>query len=289
MINESSSGSDLKSSLKWVGGKRRIAREIVSFFPDKYNSYYEPFLGGASIFLEASPKSANLSDLNPSLINFYLALRDNPKKLIVNAEKYELEFNSLKSQELKKSFYYRVRDDYNQGKEAMGIENATRFLFLNKTSFNGLYRENSKGEFNVPFNNKEKLKLFELRNILENSKAFSGVKLSTSTFVEAIKPVKRGDLVYFDPPYIPLSNTSAFTDYTKSTFGPEEQRQLRDTATNLVLNGATVILSNSYSPEVKRLYKDFELQELSVKRLVAASSASRGSISEYLIIGRPSD
>jgi DNA adenine methylase len=288
MTLESSSVNGTKSAIKWVGGKKRIAKEIVAFFPDKYSSYFEPFLGGASVFLEASPKRAYLSDLNPSLINFYEVLRDKPNKLVDNAEMYEREFNALVSQAAKKAFYYRVRSDYNQETNVTGIENATRFLFLNKTAFNGLYRENSKGEFNVPFNNKEKLKLFELGNILDNSKALKGVQLTASTFTDAIKPANSGDVVYFDPPYIPLSTTAAFTDYTKSSFGPEEQEQLRDVAANLVSKGATVVLSNSYSPEVKKLYKDFELHELSINRLVAASSASRGAVREYLIVGRPS-
>lgn len=287
MTLESGSVSTNKSVLKWVGGKRRIANEIVSFFPETYNSYFEPFLGGASVFLEASPKKAILSDLNESLINFYEVLRDKPTELIHNAEAYEREFNSLVSQTSKKGFYYQIRSEFNQERNIMGVQNATRFLFLNKTAFNGLFRENSKGEFNVPFNNKEKLKLFDLDNLLRNSRSFSGAKLSSSTFANAIKPAKAGDLVYFDPPYIPLSTTAAFTDYTKSSFGPEEQKQLRDTAAKLVSRGVTVLLSNSYSPEVKNLYRDFELRELRINRLVAASSASRGSISEYLIIGRP--
>lgn len=288
MITKPSTGTEIKSAIKWVGGKRRIANEIVSFFPDVYATYFEPFLGGASVFLKALPKKAFLSDLNPSLINFYEALRDSPQKLIDYAEKYEIEFNSLLTQDAKKAFFLKVRNDFNQAMHESSIENATRFLFLNKTAFNGLYRENSQGEFNVPFNKKENLKLFEHENLLLNSVALRDAHLSTATFLEAVKKVKKGDLVYFDPPYIPLSNTAAFTDYTKSSFGPAEQIQLRDVAINLVSRGATVILSNSYSPEVKKLYKEFELRKLAINRLVAASSASRASISEYLIIGRPS-
>ena len=289
MTKDLPQGTSLRSALKWVGGKKRIAKEIVSFFPAEFNSYIEPFLGGASVFLEASPRQAYLSDLNPSLINFYVALRDAPKKLINKAEKYELEYNSLASQALKKAFYYKVRQEYNEEAKKNNTEHAARFLFLNKTSFNGLYRENSKGEFNVPFNNKEKLVLFDKQNIFQNSQALSGAHLSTSTFSDAAMKARKGDLVYFDPPYIPLSSTSAFTDYTKSSFGPEAQIQLRDIASQLVSRGSTVVLSNSYSPEVKRLYKDFELHELRINRLVAASNSSRGSISEYLIVGRPND
>jgi DNA adenine methylase len=228
MRQESVPSSGLKSAIKWVGGKKRIARQIVNLFPREYNAYFEPFLGGGSVFLEASPKRAFLSDLNPSLINFYVSLRDEPESLVLLAEEYEVEFNGLISQEAKKAFYYEVRQEFNDLREHIGSQNAARFLFLNKTAFNGLYRESSKGEFNVPFNNKVTLKLFERENIFANSLALKGVSLESSSFLEVVSRVNEGDLVYFDPPYIPLSATSAFTDYTKSAFGPEAQLQLLD-------------------------------------------------------------
>ena len=287
MVKKAAEKSGLKSALKWVGGKRRIAKEIVSFFPQEYSSYFEPFLGGASIFLEARPKKAFLSDLNPSLINFYVSLRDDPKTLMEQARELEMSFNSLQTQDQKKEHFYQIRGEFNELAHDRGVENASRFLYLNKTAFNGLYRENASGKFNVPFNNKDNLRLFDEENFIENSNALSGTHLSSQTFSDAVDRVKRGDLIYFDPPYVPLSSTAAFTDYTKVAFGQKAQEQLRDKAISLVKKGATVILSNSYSPIVQKLYEDFELHEIKINRLVAASSLSRGSMSEYVIVGRP--
>lgn len=277
----------LKSTLKWVGGKKRIAQEIVSVFPEEFENYFEPFLGGASVFLEANPKKAFLSDLNGSLINYYQALKTHPEQLMREARHLENTFNSLSNLARKKELFYKIRADFNKESHAPGVLNAARFLFLNKTAFNGLYRENSRGEFNVPFNNKENLVLIEEEVFFANHEAFQQVKLAQSSFVSAVDKVGSGDLVYFDPPYVPLSSTSAFTDYTKSSFGPEAQLKLRDLAKELVAKGATVVLSNSFTKEVQELYKDFELREITIRRLVAASSSSRGSVSEYLIIGRP--
>jgi DNA adenine methylase len=278
---------NVKSTIKWVGSKKQVADEITAFFPKDYRRYFEPFLGGASIFLAAKPKNAYLSDLNGSLINYYNVLKLEPSALIHEAKALEQEFNLLKSQEQRKDMFNRVRSDFNLFSNSLGPENAARFLFLNKTAFNGIYRENSKGEFNVPFNNKEKLVILEEDNFLANSAAFADAKISKSGFLEAVSNAEKGDLVYFDPPYIPISSTSAFTDYTKSAFGPVEQKQLRDLAINLVERGVTVILSNSNSPEVHKLYKKFELHELEVRRLISAKKSSRGAIKESLIVGRP--
>lgn len=287
MSQQRSSDSGLKSTLKWVGGKKRISKEIVSFFPQKFGTYFEPFLGGGSVFLEAQPPKSNLSDLNDSLINYFKFLRDEPDALMHSAVRLQDKFNSLDTAEEKKTFYYEVRSQFNSLRRDSSLESALRFLFLNKTAFNGLFRENSKGEFNVPFNNKDVLSLFDSSNFLENSKALQGATLQTSTFTTAVEAAQEGDLVYFDPPYVPLSTTSAFTGYTRAPFGPAKQAELRDIARALVSKGATVVLSNSYSSEVETLYQGFELHELRINRLVAAKSNSRGSISEYLIVGHP--
>ena len=275
------------STLKWVGGKRRLSKEIVSVFPDSYLTYFEPFLGGASVYLEALPAKAKLSDLNRSLINYYLHLRDDPALLMSACTKLERAFNNLKDLSARKDFYLKVRKQFNSDLAKKDLENAAKFLFLNKTAFNGMYRENSRGEFNVPFNNKENLKLFEKDQFLANSRALKSASLSVSNYREAVSKAKRGDLVYFDPPYIPLSTTAAFVDYTKSSFGPSAQEELRDTAKELVDKGVTVILSNSYCETVEKLYKGFELRPVEINRLIAADGKVRGRALEYLIIGKP--
>jgi DNA adenine methylase len=270
-----------------VGGKRRLSKEIVSVFPESYLTYFEPFLGGASVYLEALPAKAKLSDLNRSLINYYLHLRDDPALLMSACTKLERAFNNLKDLSARKDFYLKVRNQFNSDLAKKDLENAAKFLFLNKTAFNGMYRENSSGEFNVPFNNKENLKLFEKGQFLANSRALKSASLSVSNYREAVSKAKRGDLVYFDPPYIPLSTTAAFVDYTKSSFGPSAQEELRDTAKELVDKGVTVILSNSYCETVEKLYKGFELRPVEINRLIAADGKVRGRALEYLIVGKP--
>jgi DNA adenine methylase len=285
--NSDSHGESATTTLKWVGGKRRIAKEISGFFPEKFETYFEPFAGGASIFFHLMPKKAVLSDLNSSLINYYTQLRDRPRELIEVAIHIQDTFNSLDGQEAKKLFFYEYRNRFNADTSKSDVMNAADFLFLNKTAFNGLYRENAKGEFNVPFNNTKILTLFKSEQMLQNSSALSGVKLSIADFRKSASDAKSGDLVYFDPPYVPLSNTSSFTDYTKSAFGPEAQELLRDTANELRKKGVTVVISNSYSEIVRNLYTEFELHELNINRLVAASSNSRGEVKEYVIVGHP--
>lgn len=275
------------TTLKWVGGKRRIAKEISGYFPKNFDTYFEPFAGGASIFFHLRPKKAVLSDLNSSLINYYAQLRDRPDELMEVARHIQETFNSLDGQEAKKLFFYACRKRFNEDTSKSDVANAAHFLFLNKTAFNGLYRENAKGEFNVPFNNTKTLTLFSSEQMLQNSSALSGVKLNIADFSQSARGAKSGDLVYFDPPYVPLSNTSSFTDYTKAAFGPDAQELLRDTANELRTRGVTVVLSNSHSEIVKDLYSGFELHELNINRLVAASSGSRGEIKEYVIVGRP--
>lgn len=273
------------TTLKWVGGKRRIAEQIISYFPKRFGTYYEPFVGGGSVFFRVSTSKAQLSDLNGSLINYYIQVRDDPDKLLSRAQKLQNEFNSFQSVEERKRFFYEVRERFNRETEKEGLANATDFLFLNKTAFNGLYRENLKGQFNVPFNNAKSLNLLNSGQLALNSHALKGVSLKRCGYREAVREAKMGDLVYFDPPYVPISSTAAFTDYTKSAFGPEAQEDLRNLALELMKRGVNVVLSNSYSPIVEKLYKGFDLHQLRINRLVAAERNSRGEISEYLIVG----
>jgi DNA adenine methylase len=276
---------DAITTLKWVGGKRRISEQIVSHFPKVYGNYFEPFLGGASVFFRTKPTKAHLSDLNSSLINYYTQLRDSPEALLKSAQKLEARFNNLSNEDQRKSFYYEEREKYNNKSGADRLHDATTFIFLNKTAFNGLYRENAKGEFNVPFNNSKILKLLDPAQVALNSEILREASLQSCGFAEAVQSAVAGDLVYFDPPYVPLSSTAAFTDYTKSSFGKQEQEDLRDLAVSLRSQGVHVVLSNSFSPIVKQLYKGFDLHQLKINRLVAADSSSRGEISEYLIVG----
>ena len=150
-----------------------------------------------------------------------------------------------------------------------------------------MYRENSSGEFNVPFNNKENLRLFERKQFVDNSAALQSARLKVSSYKEAVQEAEPGDLVYFDPPYVPLSTTAAFVNYTKSSFGPSAQEELRNTAKDLRDKGVTVVLSNSYCETVEKLYKGFDLRPVEINRLIAADGKVRGRALEYLIVGKP--
>jgi DNA adenine methylase len=286
MTSDVSLPSPLKSTLKWVGGKRRIANEVIQFFPEHYGRYFEPFVGGGSVFLAAEPKVAHLSDVNRGLINYYLQLRDSPGDLMEAATKIEDAFNKLTSHESKKKHFYENRLAYNLSNR-LGVEAAAIFLYLNKTAFNGLYRENAKGEFNVPFNNKDTLSLFERDNFMANSTRLMNAEIDNLSFEKAVSSASEGDLVYFDPPYIPISTTAAFTAYSKSPFGPSAQKELRDLSLDLRARGVSVVLSNSCCVEVSDLYVDFELHEVAVNRLVAAKGESRSKLSEFVIVGNP--
>jgi DNA adenine methylase len=289
MVSERISQADprLTSTLKWVGGKRKLAQEIVSAFPAQFGTYFEPFLGGASVFLEAAPARAKLSDLNASLINYYLQLRDNLSELLDNCRDLESTYNSLSDQNARKDLFLAIRNSFNQDELKLGVGNASQFLFLNKTGFNGMYRENSKGQFNIPFNNSVKLRLLEEDQFRLNSEALQNASLSVSDYRETVSAAVAGDLVYFDPPYVPISLTSAFVDYTKSSFGPSAQEELRDTAQELVGRGVSVVLSNSHCETVEKLYNGFEMKTVDVTRLIAAKGKFRGKILEYVILGLP--
>lgn len=275
------------ATLKWVGGKRRLAEQIVALFPAKMGMYFEPFLGGASVFYRLRPEKAHLTDLNASLINYYIQLRDNVSGLMEASLKLQDGFMDGKSDDAKKTFYYEIRSQYNLNSSKNTLENAAQFLFLNKTAFNGIYRENARGGFNVPFNNSRNLKLFDEQQMRASSEQLRNAILEVSDFRSAVSSAKKGDLVYFDPPYIPLSSTASFTDYTKSQFGPSAQEDLRDLANELRMKGVFVVLSNSFSSQVEELYQGFELKRLEINRLVSADASSRGQICEFLIIGRP--
>jgi DNA adenine methylase len=286
-INAVSAQETASATLKWVGGKRRISEQIVSHFPQNYGKYFEPFLGGGSVFFRARPRKAHLTDLNAALVNYYVHLRDDVTGLMREAQSLQSAFSKLNEQGQKKSFYLDLRSKYNRDLSKSSLKNAAQFLFLNKTAFNGLYRENAKGEFNVPFNNTTNLNLFQREQFVASSVMLQGATLQVADFRKAVQKAKSGDLVYFDPPYVPVSATSSFTDYTKTEFGQTSQIALRNLAMELRSKGVHVVLSNSYSEIVVDLYKGFELHEISINRLVAAESASRGKVREYLIIGRP--
>lgn len=273
------SQSTLQPFTKWTGGKRQLLPIIKSLMPDNYNNYFEPFVGGGALFFELSPDKAVINDFNNELINCYRQIKKYPQKLIELLIKHQ-ENNS-------KEYYLKLRsaDRDNRIDKITNVERAARIMYMLRVDFNGLYRVNSKNQFNVPYGRYKNPKIVDSDLILSISQYLNSnnIKILTGDFEKAIQDVTVGDFVYFDPPYIPLSETSAFTSYTHEGFTYEDQVRLRDCFKKLDEKGAFLMLSNSSSPLVEELYKDFNIHKVEVTRTNGAKTSSRGKISEIIV------
>jgi DNA adenine methylase len=269
-----------KPFLKWVGGKRQLLDEIEKRLPGRYSGrYFEPFLGGGAVFFHLmnshrlAPEQALLADTNQRLIRAYLGVRDEVDEVL----------RRLKSCKNNKEDYYRTRGIDIDSKKS-NAEVAAWLIYLNKTGYNGLYRVNSKNRFNVPFGRYEKPGFYDPDTLRRCADALRDADIRLEDFEKATAKAKKGDLVYFDPPYVPLSATSSFASYTKAGFGPDEQRRLRDLARSLKRRGVHVLLSNSSAPEVFELYKDgFSITRVQATRVVNSKATHRGAVTEVLI------
>jgi len=262
--------------LKWVGGKRQLIEELIRSVPDDFGTYHEFFFGGGALFFELCNSEridrAYLSDLNPNLMNLYQIVKEKPYDLIE-------ELRQKKYANRKRAFY-RIRDNEPVDK----VQRAARFVYLNKTSFNGLYRENSKGRFNVPFGKYRNPKILNEESILAASEAFSKARLLCGDFSDILKYAKPNDFAYFDPPYSPTSKSS-FTKYTKSDFGPDDQIRLKEIMDMLKGMKTMVLLSNSYTNFITSLYSDYSLETVYAKRAINCKADGRGEIAEILARG----
>ncbi len=271
--------------VKWAGGKRRLASEIISHFPLEFNSYIEPFLGGGAVFLKLNPSRANISDANSGLINLYIHVRDHRSKLEESLTSLESNYNSL-TFTAQEALYYEIRERFNS-EDRIGIAKARDFLFLNKTGFNGMYREAKAGNMNIPFGKKSTVKLFSKDNLLQVSNILKGKKISGEDYKIAVSRAKPGDLIYLDPPYLPISSTSSFTSYHSSDFKLAQQSELAAIIKDLDSRGVFIVLSNSFHEDIEQMYKsdfpNFEFFEIQADRTLGASAASRGKTREYLI------
>ncbi|HFU4463844.1 TPA: DNA adenine methylase [Streptococcus suis] len=264
---------------KWTGGKRQLLPVIKSLMPDNYNSYFEPFIGGGALFFDLSPDKAVINDFNNELMNCYQQIKKHPQKLIELLTKHQ-ENNS-------KEYYLELRavDRDNRINKMTDVERAARIMYMLRVDFNGLYRVNSKNQFNVPYGRYKNPKIVDSELILSISQYLNknNIEILTGDFEKAVEDVGAGDFVYFDPPYIPLSETSAFTSYTHEGFSYEEQVRLRDVFRKLDKKGAYVMLSNSSSPLVEELYKGFNIHKVEAIRTNGAKASSRGKISEFIV------
>ncbi len=258
--------------LKWAGGKTQLLEALKPKVPQAYNRYFEPFIGAGAFLLSLEPKSAIINDTNEQLINLYKQIKHSPSEIISIV-------NSLDEVACDKEYYYKNRELYNHkiASKVLDPECAALMIWINKHCFNGLYRVNSKGLFNVPYNNKVTGKSLDKDNV----EAISGylndqdVTILCSDFEQACEDVVSGDFVYFDSPYVPESDSADFTDYTKTGFSYEDHERLANLFRRLDKLGAYVMLSNNDVPLVRDLYKEYKIESLDVKRLINRNAAKR--------------
>lgn len=267
--------------LKWAGGKRQLLPDILPLFPKNYRdlTYHEPFVGSGAVFFAVEPKSGTINDINQHLINFFKIVRNKPQELINKALEYEYE----------KETYYALRDRFNE-EPISDLERAALFLYFNKTGFNGLWRVNSKGKFNVPIGRYKNPTIVPEDKIRESSKLLGNTEILCTDFTYIIKAAKKGDLCYFDPPYEPVSETAYFTSYTAKGFDMNEQERLSDTCKKLDEKGVYFVLSNSHVKQIVDLYEDnlnFDLKVVQARRSINSKADKRGPINEVLVTNIP--
>lgn len=274
-----------KPFLKWVGGKRQLIPQYKKYFPEDFGNYLEPFVGGGAIFFYLHKKNlinqkAFLIDNNEALINTYKVIKDSVGDLIDLLKEFEKNYN-----ENSKEFYYEIRawDRKKDFSERSDLEKAARIVFLNRTCFNGLYRVNQKGQFNVPIGRYKNPTICDENLLLSVSEVLKDSKLFCDDFSLCSEFAKKGDLVYFDPPYQPISESSSFTSYTKDDFNENDQKRLKNTFKQLSKKGCYVMLSNSDTPLINELYKEFEINKVYAKRNVNSNADKRGEITEVLV------
>ena len=253
-----------KPFLRWAGGKNRSVPFLIDHLPPDsptIDRYFEPFLGAGSLFFSLTPRKAKLSDINKDLIECYQAVKKRPDLV----SKY-LDQHLPKTCE---AYYYEMRHRYNNSK--LSIHRAALFIYLNKTCFNGIWRVNKRGKFNVPYGRQDHPALPSKEELAEVSKALANAELKQKDYKDIIEEVEQGDFVYLDPPYPPLNSTSNFTHYTKEGFTTEDHRELALFAKELTKKGCYVLISNSDTEYIRSLYQnDFNLFELEVTRLIRA-------------------
>ncbi len=266
MVESSTALSSPKPFVKWAGGKRQLLDVLIKNVPPKFGTYIEPFVGGGALLFELEPKRAIISDTNYELINAYRVIKDNVEELI----------ESLKNHVSEEDYYYKIRAL--DPSALTPVERASRFIYLNKTCYNGLYRENSKGEFNVPFGRYKSPKICDednLRSVSEFLRS-ADIQILHQDYRETCKLAREGDFVYLDPPYHPISKTSSFTKYTKEDFTEEDQITLSEVFKELDRKGCYIMLSNSNTEFIKDLYRGFEIVELSANRSINCKAEGRG-------------
>ncbi len=264
----------LSPVLRWAGGKVYLIRKLIPFVPEDYvkRSYIEPFLGGGSMFFALCPPKAILSDMNYHLIHCYKTLRDHPARV----------YSFLKTfiEQDSEEFFYKVREEYNRSR--FTVKQAARFIYLNRTCFNGIFRVNEEDKFNVPYGKKENPVFPTLVELKAISKSLKKARLRTCSYEEALRAAQKDAFIYLDPPYPPLNGTSYFTHYTKERFYEEDQVKLSETARRLARLGCLVMISNADTPFIRKLYKHWNITRLHVTRWITCK-AQKHKVDELVI------
>jgi DNA adenine methylase len=263
-----------KPFVKWAGGKRQLIKILTNNLPPSYNRYIEPFVGGGALLFEVLPYKAIINDINTELINAYTVIKDDIDALIEDLKKHKNE----------EEYYYKIRSLDTEKLSA--VERASRFIYLNKTCFNGLYRENSKGKFNVPFGKYKNPKILDEENLRAVSEYLNTAEISILNldYKEVCKLAKKGDFVYLDPPYYPISKSSSFTKYHKLDFTERDQMELTEVFRELDRKGCYVMLSNSNTKFIKELYKEYEIWEVSANRFINCKGDKREKVNVEVLI-----
>jgi DNA adenine methylase len=304
--------------LKWVGGKGQLLDQLDPFFPEKITRYFEPFVGGGAVFFHLKHRfprlRAFLRDINPELINTYRAVRDRPQELMRRLDQHAAEFKAKGD-----DYFYLVRSQHDLAGSAVGwgeaadepasaqqskttaredarptkkskqyedwriVERAARMIFLNKTCFNGLWRVNARGEFNVPVGSYKNPRLYDEENLWAASRALQDAQLEVQDFRRTFGETRPGDFLYVDPPYHPLSTTASFTSYAKEEFGEGEQRELHAVFAEAARRGVRVMLSNSDTRFIRNLYGDFPIHTVQARRAINSDGSKRGNVNEVVV------
>jgi DNA adenine methylase len=274
-----------KPFVKWVGGKRQLLKQFRNMdlyppyeFNPKTATYFEPFVGGGAMFFDLLPKKAVLSDMNSELIIAYNVIKKDVNHLIKKLKEHQRKNN--------KEYYLKIRAQKIERLSDISI--SARFIYLNRTGFNGLYRVNKSGQFNVPYGKYNNPLICDEENLKKVHKALKQTRIIHKDFKSVLEKARKGDFVYFDPPYYPINKTSSFTSYTKEGFLEKEQMALRDVFVKLHKRGCFVMLSNSNTPFIKNLYSNLEkkisIKKVKASRAINSKGSGRGKIKEVLVI-----
>ena len=269
--------------VKWVGGKRQLMDTIKRHVPSHIGRYYEPFFGGGAVLFGLQPPCATINDTNEELINLYKVVKENPKELIADLRRHKNE----------EEYFYEVRSldrDLDKWSNLTEVQRASRLIFLNKTCFNGLYRVNNSGEFNAPFGRYKNPRIVDQVTINAVSRFLKAndVLLLNGDFQSAVTDASSGDFVYMDPPYDPVSSSASFTGYAKGGFDQDEQIRVRDTSLKLIEKGVNVLISNSSTDFIHKIYDltCFKVVKVKARRAVNSNGGERGEVDEVLISNR---